>query len=284
MELGVNAVMLPELDFAQQIELCVSAKVKHYQYRPRVIAAEQRDKPYSFWGNHKFDLTPERLLAEGKALTSQLRSAGMEPWGTAPALNVDATDEQLLLHFRGAAAAEAKCVRCNPPAYPKGIFDYPAYLEQTLARYRHAVGLASPLGIKLVIETHSGTASCSPSLAWNICRHFEPRQLGLIMDIANFHREGELNPYLAVSILRDHIDCVHIGGSLREKAKRDEYGCAVTTWAFCDLRDADSYIPTWIAALKTAGLKAPLIIEDYEASVSSEGRLRRCAQLLHKLR
>ncbi len=283
MQLGVNAVMLPELDFAQQIELCASAKVHYYQYRPRHIPAEQRDKPYSFWGNHKFDLTPERLLAEGPALTRQLRAAGMEPWGTAPALNVDASDEQLLLHVRGAAAAEARCVRCNPPVYPRGIFDYPAYLEQTISRYRHAVTLAAPLGIKLIIETHSGTAACSPALAWNICRHFDPRELGLIMDIANFHREGEINPSLALSILRPHIDCIHIGGSRRAKTKRDEFGCAITTWEFCDLPESDSYIPAWIAALKAAGLNAPLVIEDYEPNVPSPQRLARCAKLLHAL-
>jgi sugar phosphate isomerase/epimerase len=283
MELGVNAVMLPELDFAQQIELCVSAKLRYYQYRPRHIPADQRDKPFGFWGNHRFDLTPERLLAEGVELTRQLRSAGLEPWGTAPALNVDAADEQILLHIRGAAAAEARCIRCNPPAYPRGVFDYPAYLADTIARYRHAVALAAPYGIKLIIETHSGTAACSPALAWNICRDFDPRELGLIMDIANFHREGEINPLLAVSIIGRHIDCVHIGGSRRVKSKRDEAGCAVTALEFCDLREADSYIPAWIQAIKSARPDVPLIIEDYERGVASNVRLRRCAELLHAL-
>ena len=81
MELGVTAVMLPELDFDEQIALCRAEGVKYYQYRPRVIRPEQRDKPYHSHGRHKFDLTPDRLLTEGAALTARLRSAGLNPGG-----------------------------------------------------------------------------------------------------------------------------------------------------------------------------------------------------------
>jgi sugar phosphate isomerase/epimerase len=174
-------------------------------------------------------------------------------------------------------------VRCNPPSYPREIFDFPAYLKQTLELYRRAVELARPYSIKLIIETHAGTAACSPGLAWNICREFDPRELGVILDIANFHREGEVAPSLTVSILRDHIDCIHIGGSRREKNARDEFGCALVTKEFCDLKDADSYVPAWISALKAANVQAPLLIEDYEPNVPSEVRIRRCAELLRQL-
>src|SRR5512133_881123 len=98
MELGVNAVMLPELDFPEQIELCRRLGVRYYQYRPRHIPSERRTELFSYWGNHAFDLTPQRLLAEGAKLTAQLRAAGLEPWGTAPALNVDAPDDVIRLH------------------------------------------------------------------------------------------------------------------------------------------------------------------------------------------
>ena len=39
MELGVTGVMLPELDFDEQIALCRSLGITRYQYRPRVITA-----------------------------------------------------------------------------------------------------------------------------------------------------------------------------------------------------------------------------------------------------
>ena len=83
--LGVTAVMLPELDFADQIALCRECGVTHYSIRPRIIADDQQDQPYSSHGNHKFDLTPARLVEEGAAIRAQLASAGMTPFGTLPA-------------------------------------------------------------------------------------------------------------------------------------------------------------------------------------------------------
>ncbi len=202
MNLGVTAVMLPELDFPEQISLCRELGITCYQFRPRYIPPEHRNQPYSNWGNHKFDLTPQRLLDEGPRLRAQLEAANMHPHGTVPAVSIDAPDDTLLLHLRGAQVSGAGRIRCQPPTYPQKIFDYPAYLDATIARYRDVITrLARPLGVKLLIETHNQSAAASPTLAWNIVRHFSPTDLSVIFDIAyNFNLEGELRPSLAVSI------------------------------------------------------------------------------------
>jgi len=170
MELGVTAVMLPELDFGEQVALCAELGVRYYQYRPRVIPESQRDAPWGNWGNHKFDLTPERLLAEGGELTKRLRDAGLEPWGTVPSCNADSSDDELKLHFEGAATAEAKAVRVAPPPYPNEPFDYQELLDRVIARYGEIIErLAAPLGIKVLIETHCRCLATSPGLALNLC-------------------------------------------------------------------------------------------------------------------
>jgi sugar phosphate isomerase/epimerase len=216
LNLGVTAVMLPELDFDDQVELCVSLGVRFYQIRPRRIPEDQKKEPYSPWGNHRFDLTPESLPAKGPRLLEDLSQAGMKPWGTLPTASIADPDEALLLHLKGAAAAGAGRMRLGPAPYPPGTFDYSAYLESTVERYKHVVKrLARPLGIRLLIETHTGGAAASPGLAANIVRRFDPADVGVIFDIANFAREGEIAPSLAVSVLRDWIDCAHIGGSRR---------------------------------------------------------------------
>jgi sugar phosphate isomerase/epimerase len=282
MELGVTAVMLPEVDFDEQIELCVSLGIRYYQYRPRIISAEQRGKPWGPWGNHRFDLTPERLRAEGAALTGKLRKAGMAPWGTVPAATVDDTDAVLRLHFEGAVASGAGRVRVGPPAYPEKPFDYPAFLDRIVARYRAIVDkLSRPLGIKLIIETHTGSIAASPGLALHICRHFDPAEVGVIFDIANFNREGELKPHLAVSVLRPYIDCVHLGGGRRIVVETDELGCKIMTTQFCSMEESDLHIPSWLGALKGAGIDPPIIIEDFAPRMSGPDRLRRDARFLH---
>jgi len=284
MEMGVTAVMLPELDFDEQVALCRELGIRYYQYRPRVIAPGQRDKPYSNWGNHKFDLTPERLAKEGAALTRRLREAGLEPWGTLPSLAVDAPDDVIAFHLEGAAAADARAVRCGPPAYPGQPFDYEKFLGRVIARYAHVVErLSAPMGIKLIIETHCRTLVASPGLAWNVVRHFPPDRVGVIFDIANFGREGEVNPVVAVSVLRDYIDCVHIGGNRRIITDVDPLGCKMMTGQMCRMEEGDLYLPAWLKALADAGLNPPLIIEDFTPNMTGADRLRQSAAALRRM-
>jgi len=284
MDMGVTAVMLPDLDFDEQIALCQELGIKYYQYRPRVIAPDQRDKPYSNWGNHKFDLTPDRLVKEGAALTRRLRDAGLEPWGTVPSLSVNMRDDEIKLHLDGAAAAEASCVRCGPPPYPSQPFDYPGLLGRVVERYAHVLQAVSiPMGIKLILETHCGTMITSPALAWNVVRHFSPEHIGVIFDIANFGREGEVNPVLAVSVLRDYIDCVHIGGNRRIITDVDALGCKRLAGQMCRMEEGDLYLPAWVKAIHDAGIGPPLIIEDFTPNMAGADRLRQSAAALKRI-
>jgi sugar phosphate isomerase/epimerase len=285
MDMGVTAVMLPDLDFDEQIALCAELGVRYYQYRPRVIADGQRDKPWGNWGNHKFDLTPARLVREGADLTRRLRDAGLEPWGTVPSLDVTKPDDELKLHLEGAAVAEAKCVRCGPPPYDKEKpFDYPALLDQAVERFAHVVEtLSRPMGVKLIMETHCGLMVTSPGLAWNVCRHFDPADLGVIFDMPNFAREGEVHPVLAASVLRDYIDCCHVGGNRRVIADVDPLGCKRLAGQMCRMEESDLHLPTWLAALRDAGVAPPLIIEDFTPNMTGADRLRQSAASLQRL-
>lgn len=281
--MGVTAVMLPELDFAQQIELCRALGVTHYVYRPRVIPDEAREQPYGNWGNHKFDLTPQRLLDEGPALRKQLEDAGLVPFGTVPAVTADADDAVLSLHFAGAAAAGAKSVRVGPLAYPHELFDYPAWLAQTIAHYRRAVKLASEHGVKVVIEMHCNAGACSPGLALNIVRDFDPAELGLILDLPNAALEGTVNAYLTVSAVRDWIDHCHVGGARRTLGEYHADGYREAGRQMCALADSDLYIPQWVGLVRQLGRVVPMVIEDYTANMPGELRLRNTAAALSKL-
>ena len=275
MDIGVTAVMLPELDFDEQIALCRELGLRYYQYRPRVVPKEHRGKPFSNWGNHKFDLTPQRFAEEGAALTARLREAGLEPWGSVPRLSVDSDEADIRLAIEAVAGAEAKCMRLGPPAYPREPFDYAELLDRAVVRFGEIVErMSGPLGVKLIIETHAGSLATSPALAWNIVRHFDPAHVGVIFDLPNFAREGEIHPALAVSVLRDYIDCLHVGGTRRVIAGNDEIGFKQLGKPMCRLTESDLHVPTWLRMVRDAGLSPPLIVENYMAEIPGERRLR----------
>lgn len=284
MDLGVTAVMLPELDFDEQIALCRECGVRYYQYRPRTIPEAQRGKAPSPWGNHAFDLTPERLATEGSELTRKLRDNGLEPCGTVPSVDIDKPDDEIRLHLAGAAAAEAGAIRLGPPAYPSEPFDYAAMLDRVVARYGEIIRtLSGPMGIKLILETHCRSFCTSPALAWNIVRHFPPDQIGVIFDMPNFAIEGEIRPVLAVSVLRDYIHCCHTGATRRVVTGVCDLGFKTLGNQMCPATEGDLHLPTWIRTLDAAGIQPPLVIEDFTPNLAGADRLRRSAAAFHSV-
>jgi sugar phosphate isomerase/epimerase len=282
--LGVTAVMLPELDFPAQLALCARLGVTRYQLRPRHIPDAERGKPPSPWGNHRFDLTPERLVREGPAIAAAIRAAGLEPWGTLPAACIDDEDDALKLHAEGAAVSGAGRVRIGPTPYPAHPFDYRDFLARVVGRYAAVVErVTRPAGVKILIETHCGGAATSPGLARNLCAGFAPFDVGVIFDIANFSREGGIAPLLAVSVLRDWIDCVHLGGSRWVDDGIDAAGCRKVKPVFCPLDESDLNPVPWISALREAAPDAPLVIEDFGDYTDGPGRLERSVAVLKRI-
>ncbi len=283
MPLGVTAVMLPELDLAQQLALCKQLGITHYCVRPRVIPEAQVGKPYSNWGNHKFDLTPQRLLKEAAAIKKQINDAGLTVFGSVPACSIDSPVEELKLNFEGAAAVGAGRVRVAPHRVPAGPFDYAQELARNHAGFAKAIELAKPYGVKLVIETHAGSFATSPGLALKLCEPFPASAIGTIFDIANFNIEGKVQPHYAVAVLADYIDHVHIGGVRQQAGVHDEFGFRKADFTMCPVTEASLYIPDWIAALHAAGRDVPLLIEDYTPNKPGAWRLTDSAVALRRV-
>ncbi|HAI10181.1 MAG TPA: hypothetical protein DCM28_00645 [Phycisphaerales bacterium] len=283
MPLGVTAVMLSDLTFEQQIALCSELGVTHYCVRPRIIPEAEVGKPYSNWGNHAFDLTPKRLVAEAATMKKQLADAGLTAFGSVPAVQVNAPDDELKLHFEGAAAIGAGRVRIAPRTYPKGPFNYDTHLEEEIELFVKAVELAKPYAQKLVMETHVGSFVSGPGLALNLCKAFSPDEIGVIFDIANFNFEGAVQPNLAIAVLNDYIDHIHIGGMQINNTGYDANGFATRQRVMAPLTDSNLYLPDWIKALVEADLKVPMLIEDYTPNKPGALRLQEASKAIRRV-
>ena len=282
--LGLTAVMLPELDFDEQIALCNEVGITHYSVRPRVIPEDQRDAAPGNWGRHHFDLTPDRLLKEGKDIAAKLAAGGLTPFGTVSHASITQTEDELKVHFEGAKLVGAGRLRMAPRPYPMNeVLDYDKLLKETIEGYKRAVEIGRPYGQKIVIETHCRSLAASPALALNICREFDPAELGVIFDIANFNIEGGLRPNMAVAVMGDYIDHVHIGGSQRISTDTDANGFDVPAYRMAAMTQSNLYLPDWVKALHEAGRHVPLLIEDYTPNMSGAARLRRSAADLKRM-
>ncbi len=275
MPLGVTGVMLPELDLDEQLSLCRELGITHYVARPRVTPDRVLDQPWSSHGNHRFNLPPQRLADEGRAIGDRIRGAGLVPFCTVPAETADADDAAHLLNFRGAAEAGFDRVKITPIAYPQGLFDYADYLARARQRYRKLCDLAKPFGQRIIIEMHANNGASAPGLARAMLDGFDPAELGVIVDLPNYAREGFVEPGLALSVLSPWIDHVHLGGLRRVKGAYDRFGFVKTGGQMCSMAESDLHIPSWLELMHTLGRDVPLIIEDYSAGMTGPAKARR---------
>ncbi|MDC0935054.1 TIM barrel protein, partial [Pirellulales bacterium] len=271
--LGVTAVMLPELEFEEQLALCNALDLTYYVYRPRVIPEERRSEAYTNWGNHRFDLTPDRLVAEGAAVAKQLLDADVVPYCTLPEADTSTSDAEWDIHIRGAVAGGCSRIRISPADHPTELFNYAAHLEQIIARYGELVPRARNAGLKIVIEMHVGNVVCGPGLVHAIVTNFDPAEIGVILDLPNLTQQGYVDPVLAVSVLAPWLDHCHVGAARRVTANIDDAGFRQSTHEFCDLTEGDLNLPTWIDSLAQLKRTLPLIIEDFSPNVTGAGRL-----------
>jgi len=108
---------------------------------------------------------------------------------------------------------------------------------------------ARSFGLKVIMETHCGLLVCSLALAWNVCCHFNPVELGVVFDIPNFAIEGAIRVHVAVAVLSKYIDHVHIGGAQRSASEANGQGYLEADHQWTALTEGDLHIPTWVAAL-----------------------------------
>ncbi|MEM8782637.1 MAG: hypothetical protein AAGE65_07235 [Planctomycetota bacterium] len=286
--LGVTAVMLPELSFAEQLALCGRLGVTHYVYRPRVIPDDQRDRPFSNWGNHAFDLTPQRLLNEGAELAERVKAAGLIPFGTVHQLNLDSSDEEIALACRGTLAAGASRMRLSPAPVPSDVlFDWPKLKDRLQGRFRDALAIADSVQqdfpaaatLKFTSEIHARQPTPTAGLARHVLEPFDPGRVGAILDLPNLTREGLTMPAVSISVLGPYVDHCHVGGGRRASRAADERGFTGSDAAFTSLRESDLHIPTWLRLIAehadALGRDIPLVCEDYSPGMTGVERLTR---------
>ena len=75
-----------------------------------------------------------------------------------------------------------------------------------------------------------------------------------------------------------------MGGGWHVVGKVDAFGCNVVTVQFSAFENSALHIPSWLNALHAAGVKAPIIIEDFAPHMNGADRLRRDVAFLNKVR
>jgi sugar phosphate isomerase/epimerase len=265
MILSATTVMMPEHDLRETVALLAELGFDGAEWRCRHIPAAQRDKPYSPWGNVKNDLSPDNLADRGAELVAAGAEVGLKVVGLATNMGADELDEVRKV-AEGCARWSIPMFRLGAPRRFDPAQSYRQLIDDTRRAFETALGITRAHGVKAILEIHRGTVACSASQAYLVVKDFDPKDLGVIYDLANMSLgEGAEPTEMGLDLLGPYVAHLHAGGGRPVEGTRRDDGQQVWTWETCDLADGVWDVPRLMAALQARGYEGAISLEDFRA-------------------
>jgi len=267
-----TSVMMPELKMEEQAALLQRLGCGGIEWRVRRVPGSQRGKGYSFWGEHRNDLTPENFSENAERMKQVAADHGLAIAGIAS--NAAANDvEQVRLLAEGAAACGAPFIRVGCPRGYDGSADYNMLYDEAVAAYGEAIDAIEPFGVKAALEIHGGTIHVSASLAHRIVSHWSPDRVCVIFDANNMVRDGFETTEMALELLEQYVGHLHVGGHRPVPNGKDEVGTVQWEWQGTSLAEGLYDYPRLLRKLQAMDFQGFISIEDFR-DLPAEEKLR----------
>lgn len=267
MKYSVFTVGLPEMTIEEALK-----KMKEYGYdgvdfRVTEIKPEFAGEAPSYWRNNYCTVDVNRAEEQAEELKKLAARYGLEINALASYLTCMDDIDKIASVMRAAKKMGAGRIRVNAPKYDpeKG---YRQVLEEAVAGFRRVEEKARENGIKAHFEMHHGTITPSASAAYALAKNFDPQYIGVIYDTGNIIYEGLEEYQMALEILGEYLDLVHIKNACwLKKGEKYEADWASFTDGFADF-------PKFFKALKTTGYDGYVTFEDFSGKESSDKKLK----------
>jgi sugar phosphate isomerase/epimerase len=264
MRYSATSVVLPELTMEEQAALLQTLGYDGIEWRVRRVSEETRKRPFSEWGAHKNDLTPDNFASSAKRMKQVASDHGIAIAGIAS--NVDATDiEQVKLLMAGAQAYGAPFIRVGCPRRYDGSVPYPVLYNEAVDAFGKLLNAIAGSKVKVGVEIHGGTIHTSAALTHRIISHWSPDRICAIYDPQNMVSDGYETTELALELLDKYVGHVHAGGHRPEAKGKDDTGTTQWEWPGVPMADGLYSYPRMLRKMKAMGYSHFISIEDFRA-------------------
>jgi len=265
MRYSATSVMLPELTLEEQAALLQKLGYDGVEWRVRRVSEETRKRPFSEWGAHKNDLTPDNFTANAERMKKVAADHGIAIAGIAS--NADAYDiEQAKSLAEGAQACGAPFIRIGCPRRYDGSVPYPVLYNGAVDAFGKVLDAIAGYQVKVALEIHGGTIHPSAALAHRIVSHWSPDRICVIYDPQNMVADGYETTELALELLDKYVGHIHVGGHIPEAKGRDETGTTQWEWPGVPMQDGLYNYPRMLRKLKAMGYAGFISVEDFRSA------------------
>lgn len=281
MKLSVTSVILPDLDLIEACQLLHKLGYDGLELRVRYTRPDAIGKGYSYWGEHKTDLSPANLAQRADEVAQVAADHGIEIAAIASNLRADEAEDIARLADGVARLGKIPMRLGAPRGYDRTV-PYQELYEGAVEAYAKALDILRPYGLRTLIEIHGGTIMVSASLAYRIVSNFSPDEIGVIYDVNNMAKDGFETFRIGMELLGPYLQHCHAGGWRPVEKGRREDGTLNWVWEGCDLSDSILDIPQFLADLKAVDYQGFISIEDFR-QISHEAKLRPQIEYLRAL-
>jgi len=237
-----------------------------------------RGQPYSFWGSHRADITPDNFVAQAPAVAGLCADHGIAVCALASNETALELDDVARL-AEGAAICGCPLVRIGAPRRYGGQVSYHTLFAEAVDAFGSALEVTAAHGVRGLIEIHGGTIAISATMAYRLVSNFTPERVGVVYDVQNMVKEGFEGYRLGLDVLGPYLAHVHIGGHRPVLAGRRADGTADWAWERCAIADGLLDPAALLAELARVGYAGFLSIEDFR-EMDAEAKLAEAATYL----
>jgi len=270
MKFSVFTVMLP--DYTPEEAVVILKELGYDGVEWRVTTPNyDSSKPLNFWTNNRCTLDIATVDKQAAKVAKLTQEAGLQTCALGTYMGVHQLED---IERAMRAAAEMGCprIRVSPPGFSleKGYFKL---FGESVAAYVEVQKLARKYKVQACLEIHMGNICSSPSLAYLVVRHFDPRYIGVILDPGNMVYEGYEDWPLGIELLGPYLTHVHLKNSQWVVQGRRDTGeaiwkaeAAATDQGIIDMR-------RFMDTLRTAGYDGYCSFEDFSDTGTTRAKL-----------
>ena len=266
MKLAVFTACLPEQDFEEQCKLLHKNGYEGIELRVKDLTAEQKTKPFSFWGNHKCDVGVKNLAAKAKEIRKTCDKYKLEICSLGTYLDAD-DFEGIEEVCRNLKTLDAKQFRVGGQSvwFTPEKENYTEKYNKLLKNMAKVEKLVKKYKAKALIETHMTTIVPSCGLMHRVVSNFDPKNVGVILDPGNMVYEGYENIEVQLDLLKDYLAHVHLKNSKWGVKEVKLDGSVIWAPEMCSTWEGCVNVKRTITALRKFGYDKWLSMEDFTA-------------------
>ena len=258
---SVFSLILPDLDFDEQVGLLHDTGWDGIEIRVADLEPGKKNEPYSFWGNRRDGIGPSNIPGLVPSIKAACNKADIQVSALAP-YAMSTEPKAFELSARAAAALDCGLVRVMAPWY---VDD--AKFEKLFSAARTGLKKIEPVArrykVKAALEIHMNGIASSPSGARRLVEGFDPACIGITLDPGNMVYEGFEQWRMACEILGPYLAHVHMKNAVWKKQADNPPKPAVWKCEGAPLREGYANWAEVMAALRAVKYRGWLSLEDF---------------------